>query len=330
MFLKGFYGNRETKEQLAAAFDSGRVPHALLIEGPEGCGKKTLAKLLAAACVCSAEDPGRPCGVCRHCVKAASGNHPDIRLVSGGAGARSFPVDAVRRVRVDAYVTPNEAMRKVYILTDIQNMTEQAQNALLKVLEEPPEYAVFILTCDSGARVLDTVRSRCRPVSVGPVSLQDTIAALGEQLPQALPAAAQRAAQLSGGNIGRAKAALGQEGFEKAASLADELADAVCSFGEYRLLSLSGKLEKDPALFTLFLSLLPLILRDAACAHVSGGEALSGCPEAAKKLGGALTLRQLDAMLRVSVEARSAVDRYANHTLLLTWLFTRLRAGRRV
>lgn len=326
MLFKGFYGNRGAKEQLAASFESGRVPHALLIEGPSGCGKKTLAKIIAAACVCTGSADGRPCGECVPCKKAFSGNHPDIKIISGGASARSFSVDAARQVREEAYVVPNEAENKVFILADIQNMTEQAQNALLKVIEEPPKHAVFLMTCDSRSHVLETVRSRCRAVTVGPVSMEEAAAALQEN--GAEPNKATYAAQLAGGNIGLAKAALEDEQYNKAAKLAEEVADALCGCSEYGLLSLSGRLEKDSGLTALFLPMLPLVFRDAVSVRVSGAAMCSGCPQAAKKIASVFTLKQIEAMLDVSLEAREALDRYANRALLLTWLFSRLRLAK--
>lgn len=160
-----FQGGADVRERLSRAFDEGRMPHAVLLEGPPGSGTEELSAVLAKAAVCTA-DGARPCGRCPECVRAAAGSHPDILTLDGDADPRAFPVDAVRRIRSDAYVVPCEAARKVYVLRGIQNMAEASQNALLKVLEEPPENVLFILTATSAAALLPTVRSRLQVYSL--------------------------------------------------------------------------------------------------------------------------------------------------------------------
>lgn len=145
-------------------FSSGRMPHAFLIEGEDEAVTLSLAKYIAQAAVCSAEK--RPCGVCRECRTAAGGNHPDISFTAPEAGKKAISVAAVRKVRTDAYIKPHSANSRVFIIEGAQRMNPQAQNALLKVLEEPPAGVVFLLTCPSRTQLLDTVLSRCTLLSV--------------------------------------------------------------------------------------------------------------------------------------------------------------------
>ena len=166
MEFPGIVGNESVKESLSLAVAEQRLPHAILLEGEPGSGRHAMAKQLAMAAVCSAQPEARPCGECPHCVKSKAGSHPDIFVVEGGAAARSFHVDVIREIRSDAFIKPNEAACKVYLLFGAQAMSPQAQNALLKVLEEPPAQVFFILTCNTAAELLPTVRSRTQIFSL--------------------------------------------------------------------------------------------------------------------------------------------------------------------
>ena len=114
MRFEAFVGNEKIKEQLSFLEASGRLPHAIVIEGDEGIGKRTLAREIALNLMCRAED--RPCRSCPQCSKVLKGIHPDIYEYSATGGARSFHVDTVRDVIENAYVQPNEADYKIYIL----------------------------------------------------------------------------------------------------------------------------------------------------------------------------------------------------------------------
>ena len=141
------------------------LSHAYLIAAPreEGLAR---ARLLAQALVCDHPDGLRPCGVCRHCRKALSGIHPDILFIrrrtdDKGKPRKELYVEQVRDMVADAAVLPNEAERKVYVIEEAGTMNGAAQNALLKLLEEPPRFVALILVAESAGLLLETVRSRC-------------------------------------------------------------------------------------------------------------------------------------------------------------------------
>lgn len=163
-------GGEEIQKSLSLAFAGDRFPHAVLLEGGSGSGTDRLAAVLARAAVCLSSGD-KPCGTCAGCVKSAAGSHPDIFTLNGDENPRAFPVDAVRRIRADAYVRPNEAPRRVFVLLGMQNMSEISQNALLKILEEPPENVLFVLTTVSAASLLPTVRSRVQIFSAAGESM---------------------------------------------------------------------------------------------------------------------------------------------------------------
>lgn len=144
--------------QILSDLQNGKLSHAILLEGGSPEDRHELACSVAKALVCSAQ--AAPCDACSNCIKANADAHPDILLYSGGATVGSFKVDTVREIRRLASVLPNEAERKVFVLENTQAMAAGAQNALLKILEEPPYYVHFVLTCPSQSAMLDTVLSR--------------------------------------------------------------------------------------------------------------------------------------------------------------------------
>jgi DNA polymerase III delta prime subunit len=149
---------------LAAWTGGGRLPHTVLIEGEAGTGRGDFARALARAILCGADS--RPCGICRHCVKTEKDIHPDFEVLQGGGGARSFHVDTVRKMRSDAHIRPNEANARVFLLQDAHTMSVQAQNALLKIIEEPPNGVHFILICENREQMLPTIQSRAAVITM--------------------------------------------------------------------------------------------------------------------------------------------------------------------
>lgn len=151
------------KKMLDTMFVQKRVPQALIIEG-DHTRTTELARVLASGLVCQSQE-NKPCGTCSGCIKARAGSHPDIYLAEGGLTPRSFKVEAIRAIRSDAYIQSQEGGRKVYLLFRAESMSAEAQNALLKVLEEPPADTVFILTCLTANRLLQTIRSRSQIIT---------------------------------------------------------------------------------------------------------------------------------------------------------------------
>lgn len=142
------------------------LSHAYLVSGGGEESRRQFAGELARAYVCPKGPPA--CGVCRDCVKALGGNHPDITVFSPAEGKKEITVDQARTLRADVYIRPNEAARKVYIIDPADALNPAAQNVLLKVVEEGPAYAAFVLVCVQPGAVLETLRSRCESIALPP------------------------------------------------------------------------------------------------------------------------------------------------------------------
>ena len=166
---------------LKNAVRTGKVPHAIIFDGERGMGKKTVAKAFSAALLClDPGEDGEPCGKCHSCIMAESGSHPDIITVTHEKPG-SIAVDEIRQQVVnDVLIKPYYGGRKIYIIPDAHLMTQQAQNALLKTLEEPPAHAVFILATTEPHKIPATIRSRCQQFDFRRISKKDIIGRIGE------------------------------------------------------------------------------------------------------------------------------------------------------
>ncbi len=144
---------------------SGTFPHATLLTGTDEKNLQAVALFLASALVCGEKDA--PCGHCTNCLKSEKNVHPDIKTVSPREKRKSVNMEECREMIMDSYVLPNEAERKVYIITSAQTLDEKVQNAMLKILEEPPQYVYFILLCTNPSAMLGTVMSRVSVFTAG-------------------------------------------------------------------------------------------------------------------------------------------------------------------
>ncbi len=231
MGFESLLGNGQLKENLNRSIRSGHISNFYLISGPVGSGRHTLAKLLAAAILC--RESGRPCLRCNPCRKVLEGNHPDFITVDDPE-KKNVPVDLIRQARADIYIQPNESDHKIYLFPRAQDMRVEAQNALLKVLEEPPAYGVFILLTDNPEKLLPTVRSRCTELSLRPLDERTLSRTLQQQFPKATQEDLAAAVARSGGFLGQAVQLLTQ-----GTALPQNTLDFAAAFGSRSALELT-------------------------------------------------------------------------------------------
>ena len=181
MYFKDIVGHEDMIRHFKSSIELDKIGHAYIISGEIDSGKKLLAKAFAATLQCESGE-SEACGKCKSCIKMASGNHPDIITVTHEK-PNIISVDEIREQVVDSIcVKPYESKYKIYIIPDAQLLNAQAQNALLKTIEEPPEYGIIILLTSNLNKMLETVISRCIVLNTKPVRERDMLEYLMKQM----------------------------------------------------------------------------------------------------------------------------------------------------
>lgn len=294
MKVTGFDGSIRAEMLISQALSANRFPHSVIIEGGSPEERLSLAKRIAEALVCSSEDTV-PCGECHHCIKASRDMHPDITIYDPrkekGHKEANFSVDYVREIRKNTFVVPNEAERKIVILTEAQKMNEEGQNAFLKILEEPPEYANFILLASTRNVFIDTILSRVVTWSIG----ESTESAKNE-IPR-----------------------------EKLVETASAVATAIIASNDFEIIKAAGVFDKDQKLLKSTLPVLEEIF-GAALTIKFGAETKSefGC---AVRLAQKLTQKSILRLIDCVGELNEALTLHANLNLTIARLCSLFRAA---
>lgn len=240
--MQGFdsiVGHKEIIAHLQNAIRLGKVSHAYILGGESGSGKKHLAMLFAMALQCEKKGTD-PCMECPSCKKAVSGNHPDIIRITHEK-PNSIGIEEIREQLInDVAIKPYSSPYKIYIVNEAQKMTLQAQNALLKTIEEPPSYAVILLLTDNVDALLPTITSRCVTLSLKPVGDQKVKEYLVSHM-HISEYEAQVHASFAQGNIGKALQIAQSEDF---AGLCENVLRILKYSNEMELYELVGMIRK--------------------------------------------------------------------------------------
>lgn len=268
--LNKLYGEVQT------SVSQGSFPHGVLVECQNEKEGEDFARFIANCLVCRGNI--KPCGACADCLKAQKNGHPDITETDGIKGkSRNFTVDAVREIRDDAFIVPNESDRKIYILKNAHNMNEQAQNAILKILEEPPTYVYFIIVTTSKSTMLETVLSRVQVYSL----LSDE------------------------GEIS-----------EKEENAVKGFVSALLNVNESALMEQTAVFQKNNQFAKSVLILLSEVFRDALVKK-SGFEREFRFAQEVKTLANSVTAKNLMQLCAVCDELVESIDRNCNNNLLV-------------
>lgn len=314
-------GQAPVKEHIQKSLHTGKISHAYIFYGEKGSGKKTLADLFARALQCEAGSE-EPCNQCTSCKQALNRNQPDIVYVQHEKPG-VISVDEIRRqVNNDIGIKPYSSERKIYIIDEAEKMNVQAQNALLKTLEEPPAYAVIMLLTTNLEAMLQTIRSRCVTLTMKPVLDVELQKYLMREV-QVPDYKAGICAAFARGNVGRARELAASPEFDE---LKDEVMQLVQHISEKSLSDLAAmaKTKADKNSDTEgFLELLQMWYRDVLLYKSTGssqglifGEEL----QYIKKQSVRSTYEGLNRMLDAILEAGNRLAGNVNAELTLEWL----------
>lgn len=316
-------GNLPLRQRLEEALRAAPPAPAYLFLGPRGVGKGLVARWMASRLLCQGAEP--PCGDCTACRKVASGNHPDLMILDRVEGKGSIGIDDVREGIAEVQLRPYEAGYRFWILSEAERLTDEAQSALLKTLEEPPPHLVLILVAGGENALLPTVTSRCRILRFGPVEPEEIVGLLVERGVSAERAAV--AARIAEGAPGGAlELAEAQDLWDLRGKVLD-LADRLPGADLWESLEAAGALEAlktgstDPkADLNRVLETLASYLRDALLASVGTDERLLvnvDRLDGIRALAGRSDPRKLDRAVRGILEAGDQARRNVQPKFLL-------------
>ncbi len=286
MTIDNFNLSKREKDALLSYAKNGTFPQTFLVEGATLKERVDFAEFLANMIVCRSNDK-KPCGICPACIKCASKSNPDIKHFGEEKENYSFKVEFSRQIKQDAFVIPNDSDKKVYIITEAQNMNEAAENAMLKILEEPPSFDYFILTCSSKNAMLDTVISRADVISL---SQQD------------------------------------EPVCEKAVTAACDIALALCSDSEIELLTALSVINSDKNLFLDVTTVLTRIFADALIFKQTE-QLSSDYEKTVQTLTNKLSAKRIYGLIEEISTLQTLFKQNSNYNLLITAMCIRLRSA---
>ncbi len=317
------YGKNQLKDRLDSIAAKGRLPHAILLHGERGVGKRTMARYISKLFMCGA----LPCESCAVCSRINSDSHPDIIFVKRECGGKynldnsgQSGLTSVRKVMESIAIKPNDSNVKIYVFEDCDDMSAAIQNTLLKTIEEPAPFLRFIFTCENTDSILETIRSRVTEFEVPVASFEECAKHLSDS-GHPFAKSCELAEALSG-NIGKCLDVLSGGGDAPFMEAAKKAALAIANRNQFQctaaLSQQTGRTE-----FATVLGYLTEILRDALAAKYGG--TLSSCGrKEAEAISNAFSeeqiLHMLDSVFKVSGDANYNI----NMALTASYLTTEL------
>lgn len=313
--MNKFYGNKELHELITRQINSDSLCHSYLFYGKKGIGKRTFCRYIAKGVFCKGEH--KPCNACSSCKKFDGDNHPDIYFLDAKDAKNSIHIDEIRAIRQDAYISPNESAYKVYIIPNVENMSIGAFNALLKVLEEPPRTAMFLLTATSKSAVPETILSRCLSYSLYELPDDECIEAVADIFPGIDEDKRKQAALNANGVLGRAIESLSNDDALAVSNVCNALVDGLVRADEYKALASLTDIKADRVMLNRLLDELVATIRSSLLYKL---KVKTDATERQRALANILTEKKAERMLAVIQKAGNLNDGNASVSLLLSWL----------
>ena len=339
-YFPDLFGNEFHKNRIALSVLGDKLPHALLIDGPEGSGKMTFATQIAAALNCenkTDETRPLPCGRCNSCRRIQEGGFTDVKILKRTDGKATIGVKEIKDFRADMYLSATESGYKVYVIDEAEKMTTEAQNALLIILEEPPKKVVIMLLASGTDSILTTIKSRTQYVAMTRFDTQELAKHLEQISPEARSLAFRdeegyKALLVSAdGRIGKAKALLNPKTREENEQTRSEILAIVNALGTRasyaELYSAITSLPQKRVEFAQSLEILISALGDLIAAKKS--EAASPVffidHKSAKDAGASVPIGRLMKIYEIVIHTYRECEKNANVTLAAANMATRIK-----
>ncbi len=329
-WFSGLYGNRETVNRLSALIARDTLPHAFLLLGEDRSGRHTLAYEISAALNCDCRGDGKtdlPCRRCNNCRRILQNKFTDVKTLGKSGGKATIGVDEVRLFREDVFLSPTESRYKIYLIENAECLTPQAQNALLKVIEEPPAGVIFFLMANSADKILTTVKSRVQTVLLERFSTEELDRCLSDKdgfsdLKAKNPARYRALLLCADGSIGQAKDLLADGRMEEEERLRADVVSLISGMNGKKqfaeLYAAVGSLPDKRAEFTEIAEKILLALRDLTVLKKESRAPMLFFTdrETAMSLSEGFTLYRLQKLFDIFGKALSDCLKNANMTLL--------------
>lgn len=325
---KDIIGNEQIKEHFQNAIKLQKVSHAYILNGDKGMGKKLMAKTFAMALQCE-NGTGEPCMECKSCKQALSENHPDIKFVTHEK-PKTISVDEIRsQVNGDIQIKPYSSKYKVYIIDEAEKMNVQAQNALLKTIEEPPAYGVIILLTSNSEMFLPTILSRCVMMNMKLMQKEQIVEYLMKNMD--IPDYhADVIASFSGGNLGKAIRLATSEDFNELKNSVVHMLEYIGDMEVYEVVQAVKQAEKFKVEIDDYIDLLMIWYRDVLMYKASLNideltfkDECSHIREQAEKI----SFNGIEAILESMDKAKTRLRANVNFDLVIEMMFLTIRDG---
>lgn len=326
MGFKEIVGHEDIIAHFKSSIETGNVGHAYIISGYAGSGKKALAYAFADTLECEAGGT-EPCGNCQSCLQISTGNYPDIITVTHEK-PNLISVDEVREQLVNTVdVKPYKGKYKIYVIPDAELLNVQAQNAILKTIEEPPAYAVILLLTTNLDKLLETVQSRCLKLQTKPIRERDVLAYLMNVM-GLTKEKAYFCLDFAQGNLGKAIKLAGNEEY---AEIVDSVVNVLTHIGDMDVETL-GKAVKDIEQFKMsmndYMDLMMMWYRDAMMIKITGNVdkiLFKNEFSTLKKQAGKLTFKSIEDKIDAIAKAEQRLLANANFEVTIELLLLTLK-----